>query len=441
MWDGWVNPEHPRVHINGHWNYSADTIRTVYVEANTAFVELKLNGHSLGIQEPTHDFLFRFENVHYSPGCLEAIAYDEHRRTVATTMLETAGPPAAIRLTPHTGPGGLHADGSDLALVDVEVVDAQGRRVPTALNTIHFSLRGPAEWRGGIAQGTSKPVPINTAATENHGLSRTPVAPYLHQDNYILSQDLPVEGGINRVSIRSTESTGTITLRATAEGLAEAHLTVMSHSVPEHDGLSTYDPAAELPLNLSRGPTPLTPSFTGMRIPVSIVTATVGANAADAVKSYDDDETTAWTNASATRMDTSTDGLAIRHAEPDRTPIAASLDSAWIEYTLAEPVSPFQMDLKFGSFRLRRYPIRVTLDGKTIYEETTPTSLGYVTLPLRTTQPGTKLRIQLTAPAFNIDESHQLVELNGKIDQAEPAPSKGEPVLSILEAEIYTRAK
>ena len=48
------------------------------------------------------------------------------------------------------------ADGADMTLVDVEVVDADGNRCPTALNLIKFDLQGPAEWRGGgIAVGTN----------------------------------------------------------------------------------------------------------------------------------------------------------------------------------------------------------------------------------------------------------------------------------------------
>jgi hypothetical protein len=34
----------------------------------------------------------------------------------------------------------------------------------------------------------------------------------------------------------------------------------------------------------------------------------------------------------------------------------------------------------------------------------------------------------------------QLVELNGTGDQAGPAPKKGEPVLYVLEAEVYAKA-
>ena len=437
MWDGWVDPEHPHIHINGHWNYPAGTKRTVYVEAATALVELKLDGRSLGTVRPTHDFLFTFPDIVFHAGTLTAIGYDANHRPVVTTTLSTAGAPVAIRLTLHTGPGGLHADGSDLALVDVEVVDKSGRRVPTALDMIHFSFTGPAEWRGGIAQGTAKPEPINTAASDTQGLAATPVTPYLHYDNFILSHDLPVEGGINRVSIRSTEKPGVISLTANAEGLRPAHLTIVSHSVPQRNGLSVLDPAATLPVHLDRGPTPSTPSFHITREPITIVSATAGANADQAFKSYDDNETTAWTNASAQRRDIDTDGLPIRHAAPDSTPMHASLDTAWIEYTLAQPSVPRELDMKVTSFRVRRYPIVVTLDGETIYQGSTPTSLGYITLPLAAKHPGTHLRIRLTKPPIDVGEAHELVELNGHVDQAEPIGKAEPPILSIVETEVY----
>jgi hypothetical protein len=437
MWDGWVNPEHPHIHINGHWNYAAGTKRTVYVEATTASVELKLNGRSLGTVRPTHDFLFTFPNVVFQPGTLTAIGFDATHHPAVTTSLVTAAAPVALRLTLHTGPGGLHADGSDLALVDIEVVDQSGHRVPTALNMIHFQLTGPAEWRGGIAQGTAHPEPINTAASDTQGLAATPVTPYLHYDNYILSRDLPVEGGINRVSIRSAEKPGTITLTASADGLRQAHLTIVSRSVPQRNGLSSFDPAARLSVHLDRGPTPSTPSFHITREAVSIVSATAGANADQAFKSYDDNETTAWSNASATRTDIDTDGLPIRHAAPDTALVHASLDTAWIEYTLAQPVVPGELELKLSSFRVRRYPIVVTLDGETIYQGDTPTSLGYITLQLAAKHPGTHLRIQLTGPPIDAGEAHELVELNGHVDQGGPGGKVEPPVLSLVEAEVY----
>ncbi|HUB87905.1 MAG TPA: beta-galactosidase, partial [Verrucomicrobiae bacterium] len=51
------------------------------------------------------------------------------------------GAPAAIRLSPDRKT--VKADGEDLGIVDVAVVDDQGRVVPTADNLVHFGLTGP----------------------------------------------------------------------------------------------------------------------------------------------------------------------------------------------------------------------------------------------------------------------------------------------------------
>ena len=70
---------------------------------------------------------------------------------------------------------------------------------------IQFELAGPAEWRGGIAQGP---------------------------DNYILAKRLPVECGVNRVLIRSTPAPGRIILTARSEGLEPASIDIQSRPVP-----------------------------------------------------------------------------------------------------------------------------------------------------------------------------------------------------------------
>lgn len=153
MWDGWVDVERPHIHILGHWNYQPRVKKNVYVVSSAEKVELFRNGVSQGFGEQSYRFLYTFAGMEWQPGLLRAVGYDAFGNKLCETELVTAGPPAAIRLTAHTGPPGLLANGSDLALVDVEVVDAEGRRCPTALTPIHFELDGPAEWRGGIAQG------------------------------------------------------------------------------------------------------------------------------------------------------------------------------------------------------------------------------------------------------------------------------------------------
>jgi hypothetical protein len=52
---------------------------------------------------------------------------------------QTAGEPAAMKLTPTVGPGGLQADGADVAMFDVEVVDANGQRCPTDKARVDFT--------------------------------------------------------------------------------------------------------------------------------------------------------------------------------------------------------------------------------------------------------------------------------------------------------------
>jgi hypothetical protein len=407
MWNGWVDVEHPGIHIIGHWNYAPGTVKPVYVVSSAARVELRLNDRSLGDGVQSTGFLFTFDKVAFEPGALQAIGYDALGKQVVAAELRTAGPAAALRLTPHTGPGGLRADGADMALVDVEVVDREGNRCPTALNRVHFSLSGAAEWRGGIAQGSVTPAPINTVVVVNKGMSPSPPTPFLHEDNYILSKTLPMENGVNRVILRSLPTAGNITLRAQADGLKPAQIELTSLAVPLRDGLSTNMPAAVLPSNLKRGPTPLGPSFHQTRFPIAVASVTAGSNPANAAQSQDDDDSTSWAS----------DG---------------PLENAWIEYVFAKPEPPGQIDLKLADFRILRYPLLITLDGTTVWEGVTPINFGYCTLPLKAAT-GTHLRIKLTGvPKREFDRIRELT--------ADVPPRAFPPVktmLTVSEAEIY----
>jgi beta-galactosidase len=182
----------PDIHIVGHWSYPDKTTKTVYVIANTQSVELIVNGKSAGVNnKPDNGYVFAFPSIDFAPGSLKAIARNDGKQ-VAAEELVTAGPPAQIRLTPITGPEGLQADGADVALIDVEVVDAKGNRVPTDDARVDFKCEGPCNWRGGYNSG-------KTDSTNNLWLN--------------------TECGINRVAVRSTTTPGTITVTATREGL------------------------------------------------------------------------------------------------------------------------------------------------------------------------------------------------------------------------------
>lgn len=192
----------PQVHIIGHWNYPAGTKKTVYVASNGEQVELTLNGKSLGRVRPTNRYLFTFPDVTWEPGDLKASAY-RGGRVVGTDAKATVGEPVALRLTPRLGPQGFLADGSDVTLLDVEAVDAAGRRCPTFQQRVDFELTGPGIWRGGYNSGKT---------------------------NSINNPWLDLECGINRVSVRSTLTPGSIVVKANGHGLKPAFVTLTSRS-------------------------------------------------------------------------------------------------------------------------------------------------------------------------------------------------------------------
>ncbi len=394
MWDCWVDIEKPRILLLGHWNYAPGVKKDVVAVSSADSVEFFLNGRSLGrssrsdaresvdSESPvrqTHRFLFTLPAVAWEPGTLTAVGYDASGAKVCETSHTTAGEPAALRLSVRTGPGGLRADGADLALYEIEVVDAQGRRCPTALNTVVFSLSGPAEWRGGIAQGPG---------------------------NFILAQTLPVEGGVNRVLVRSTTAAGRIVLHAKSAGLADAELALDSAPVAVSDGWSRTFAADALAGRLGRGPTPAGPSFQATRtaIPVAKATAADGAHPEFAC---DDDETTLWSG---------------------NQPIVFELSRA---ATLSEIV------LKTAGFRARSYPIRITLDGTEVFRGVTPRSLGYATLALKPAT-GRTVRLEPLAGAEAREAFGAITELvdQGNATTGEEKVGTGE--LGLIEIEFYT---
>lgn len=230
----------PAVMIFGHWNYPADTPenyryhdkvfngsyweeteellrrdprhKTVYVIGSYAVakVELRVNGALVGsCDKPEHTFVFPIPDVDVTAsGCVEAVAYDYGGQEIARDLIETAGEPTSIRLEARTSPDGLHADGNDLACVDVAVLDAQGRICPLCDAKIAFRLAGDAVFLGGY----------NSGRFNGNGRS----------DNVIHQDHVYAECGTNRVLLRAGKTPGDITLTASVEGLPDATVTLRS---------------------------------------------------------------------------------------------------------------------------------------------------------------------------------------------------------------------
>ncbi len=372
MWDGWVDVERPHIYIVGHWNYDEGTVKPVTVVSGTEQVELFLNGESLGYGERSSRFLFTFDNVAFKPGTLEAVGYDGQGDELCRTRLQTAGEPQRLLLTAIENPNSWKADGADMALLQVEVVDADGLRCPLANDMVHFAVEGPAEWRGGIAQG---------------------------EDNYILSMDLPVECGVNRALVRSLEEAGTVRVTATAEGLQPAELVLSTTPVEVKEGLSAYIPGNELEGRLDRGETPQTPSYHDTKVDVNILSATAGANNEDAVNSFDDNELSEWKN----------DGQA---------------STAWITYQLERVARVDEVCLKLTGWRMRSYPLEIYAGDELVWSGETEKSLGYVHLDVKPV-PADKITIRLKGASQESDAFGQIVEV--------AAPAAGE--LDLFKAE------
>lgn len=358
MWDGWVDLEQSRIHIIGHWNYKDDTTKPIYVVSAADKVELFLNGKSLGEGEKDYNFLFTFKDVKFEAGKLEAIGYDEIGKECCRTALQTAGKPEQIKLNLIQSPNGWKADGADMILVEVEVLDKDGRRCPLANDLIHFDVEGPAEWRGGIAQG---------------------------KDNYILSKDLPVECGINRALVRSLTTAGTVRITAKAEGLKPAEISLSSSPVAVKDGLSKYIPGNELEGRLTRGETPLTPSYTDTKVDVDILSVVAGANTDDAINSYDDNELSEWRN----------DG---------------KLNTAWITYRLDRAARVDEVCMKLTGWRMRSYPLEIYAGDELIWSGETEKSLGYVHLKVKPVLTN-EITIRLKGASKESDAFGQIIEV------------------------------
>ncbi len=151
-------PDVLTVHILPHWNWP-DRIGQnvpVYVYTNGDTVELFLNGQSLGKQTKAKEagssyygsiekYRLCFNDVNYEPGELKAVAYKDGSE-IGQEVMQTAGEPARIRLTPDRKE--LKVNGEDLCYCLVEVLDANYVPCPLADNLIQFKVDGPAEIAG-----------------------------------------------------------------------------------------------------------------------------------------------------------------------------------------------------------------------------------------------------------------------------------------------------
>lgn len=388
MWNGWVDSEQPGTYIIGHWNYSKDTVKPIYVVSTGSKVELFVNGKSKGFGRQSDRFLFTFDSIRWEKGEVNAVSYNTEGKKESSYSIQTVGKPKKLKLTLLQGPCGTFADGADVALVQVEVTDKNGMRCPLSNDIVRFELDGMAEWRGGLAQG---------------------------KDNYVLSKELPVEAGINRVMLRSFDKAGKVTLKAHAEGLESAEVTFTTIQVEVENGLSSHFPYENLPSRFDRGETPSTPSFTQTSEDVQIDSVFAGTNQDEAWKSYDDNELTEWKN----------DGRA---------------STGWITYKLARRAEIDDICIKLTGWRQRSYPLEVYAGTKLIWKDYTQKSLGYVHLYIDKPVLSDSITFRLSGTARDSDSFDQIIEVaEQKAGELDLLKDKKKQDLRIVEVEFRER--
>lgn len=426
MWNGWVSPEQDATYIVGHWNYKPGTIKTTeYVVSTGDEVELFVNGKSVGKGERSNQWLFTWKNIPFEPGKIEAVAYTDGKES-SRYAIETAGEPDHIKLTCMQNPEGFKADGADMTLVQVEVVDKEGRRCPLDNRTIHFDCQGEAEWLGGIAMPNEETrqrlakekqtliVDKNETKEQKEARKAADILDSADSDNtfgnYIGQMNLPVECGVNRVLVRSTVTPGDIKITASADGIKE--MAVLNLKTEKVD-IEHYLPQLSLKGDLSRGETPSTPSYSDIKETIDITSATAGCEQEDAVYTFDDDETTEW--------------------KSDGNP-----ENAWITYHLAKKEKVDEITVKLTGWRDKMYPLTIFAGKKKIWEGYTYACLGYVHINIDKPVKAKDITIRMIGDAKSKAMLSDTKELaGGKASSLDfIGINKGKPVLRIVEIDF-----
>lgn len=197
----WSKWEWHDVVADWNWKGYEDQSLEVVVYSSCESVELFLNGKSLGKKKTDKISQFTAKwNVPYKAGEIKAVGY-QRGEIMATSFLQTAGEPMAVKLTADKTE--IKADGQALSYITVELVDAKGVRNPKTENLVKFDIEGPATI---VAVGNANPMSL---------------------ESYQLPQRKAWKGKCLVIVKAGTEA-GRITLKASADGVGQAQITIMS---------------------------------------------------------------------------------------------------------------------------------------------------------------------------------------------------------------------
>ena len=195
MYQSEWRPDKTVLHLFPHWNWKEGQEIDLWAYYNNADeVELFVNGQSQGVRSKGKDEFHVSWRVTYQPGTVKAVSR-RGGQVVAEQEIHTAGEPAQIRLTPDRA--SIHADGRDLSFVTVEILDKDGNLCPWAENDVTFDVQG-----AGFIAGVDNGSPISMERFKAN-----------HRKAFY---------GKCLVVIQNNGEDGSISLKATADGLQEA---------------------------------------------------------------------------------------------------------------------------------------------------------------------------------------------------------------------------
>ncbi len=210
----------PRVSIAHHWNRSGNV--RVNVFSNCPKVRLSINGTTVsekvpnvwntatdGMSQTSTDMPYQcYWDVTWASGTLKAEGLDASGNVVCSDQKVTAQAPdhIALKVDDHiVKPGGeaftFKANGTDAALILATIVDKNNNWCPTAGGNITWSVSGPGNYRGGTDQLVTPGKPLTY---------HSPLDP-----------ELAIEGGMCKVAVRTTFTSGTVTVTAKSPGLGD----------------------------------------------------------------------------------------------------------------------------------------------------------------------------------------------------------------------------
>jgi beta-galactosidase len=197
----------PVLHLFPHWNWEGKEGQEieVWVHSNLDRVELFLNGESQGMQSVGANTHLMWK-VKYKPGVIVAKGY-KGLQEVLSHKRETSGPAAKILLRADRRQ--LWADGVDVALVTVEIVDSQDRPVATAGNELTFQVNGGGRLLG-LGNGDPSSHELDTA-DKRHAFN-----------------------GLCVALVQTRKSADEILVQATSPGLETGRVSLTTATVPLH---------------------------------------------------------------------------------------------------------------------------------------------------------------------------------------------------------------